>query len=334
MKDKLYEKSVSYTVHNTPLVSFIINHHNTTRETFQECIESIFSLSLSDSEKEIIIVDDGSETCPLEYINEHRDNIIYIRQRRKGTGCARNMGLDICSGKYIQFINSNDMLIQPAYEHCLDIIRYGNDVDTVIFNLSYNNTEQPAFNKDIKTNGTDFMQHNDLKSTPCGFVFSRLLLGKLRFKPDILHEDEDFTPRLILKAEHVMKTNAKAYFCRKGNTHDTTNNDIRNILKQLNDTEQTIFNLAALANNLQHRERIAMQRKVSRLTMDYICDIITLTHSKKQLEQRIDTLKSKGLFPLPQKRYTFKYRLFRQMTKSKNSRLLLFWLLKNMQRKQ
>ena len=329
MKEHLSGKHVPCIEHNTTFVSFIIIHNNTPRKLFRECIESIFTLSLSDCEKEIIVVDDGSDICPLDYIHEYSNDIIYIRQKSKGSGYAKNIGLDICKGKYIQFINSNDKLIKMSYEHCLDIIRYGEDVDTVIFNLSYNNAAEPTFNKDINITGIEFMQHNDLRSTTCGYIFRRLLLGKLRFNPYLLHEDEDFTPRLILKAEHIITTDIKACFCRNDISKNITGDDKRNNIKQLNDTEQIIFDLANLANNLQHRERIALQRKINKLTMDYICDIVSLTHSKKQLEQRIAILEAKGLFPLPQKGNALKYRFIRQLTRNKSSRLLLFWLLKN-----
>jgi glycosyltransferase involved in cell wall biosynthesis len=50
----------------------------------QQCLQSILSLSLSQDEREIIVVDDGSEVSPLNDMLEMRDEIIYIRQCNQG----------------------------------------------------------------------------------------------------------------------------------------------------------------------------------------------------------------------------------------------------------
>ncbi|MBO6217181.1 MAG: glycosyltransferase, partial [Prevotella sp.] len=47
------------------LISFIITYHNEPVEMLIKCIESIRSLSLQEYEREIIVVDDGSEISPI-----------------------------------------------------------------------------------------------------------------------------------------------------------------------------------------------------------------------------------------------------------------------------
>jgi hypothetical protein len=61
--------------------------------------------------------------------------------------------------------------------------------------------------------------------------------------------------------------------------------------------------------------------------MDYIYNIIMLTHSRQQLDQRLAELRSEGLFPLPNRNYTTKYTWFRRLT---NSRLGLSILLRTL----
>ena len=114
-----------------PLLSFIITCFNKPASQIAECIDSILKLSLRDEEREIIVVDDGSQEFILDSLTNIADNIIYIRQRTAGTGAARNTGLRMATGSYIQFIDGEDKLISEAYEHCIDLVRY-NEPDIVI----------------------------------------------------------------------------------------------------------------------------------------------------------------------------------------------------------
>ena len=49
-----------------PLVSFILTDYNLPTELLCEAIDSILRLSLRSTEREIIIVDDGSDSSPKE----------------------------------------------------------------------------------------------------------------------------------------------------------------------------------------------------------------------------------------------------------------------------
>lgn len=73
-----------------PLVSFIIPDYNVSADNLRECLDSIFSLSLSDKDREVIIVDDGSDESPINDIAKYIDKIVYIRQRNQGAAAARN----------------------------------------------------------------------------------------------------------------------------------------------------------------------------------------------------------------------------------------------------
>ena len=48
-----------------------------------ECIDSILALSLRPFEREIIIVDDGSNVSPMNGLMQYGDEIIYIRQKNR-----------------------------------------------------------------------------------------------------------------------------------------------------------------------------------------------------------------------------------------------------------
>ena len=102
----------------SPLVSFIITYHNEPADMLHACIESILALSLGDSEREIIIIDDGSDVSPVSFLTDCIDEVIYVRQRNMGLSQARNRGIDMAHGYFIQFVDADDAIIAPPYEQC------------------------------------------------------------------------------------------------------------------------------------------------------------------------------------------------------------------------
>ncbi len=311
-----------------PLVSFIITTYNLPLEYLVECLKSILQLSLNSREREIILVDDGSDISPINDLAEYQDDIIYIRQRNQGLSIARNTGLQNASGKYIQFVDGDDCLIQVGYEHCLDLLRYHNP-DIVHFTSS-----NKTFDKEVPyqysepISGSTYLYNNNLRAAAWCYTFKRDLLQQQRFTPGILHEDEEFTPILFLKAERIITTDTKAYYYRERKDsimHKTE--DKRHYLKRLADTEKVIFQLQEKSNYLSEPERIALNRRIAQLTMDYLYNTIVLAQNYKHLEKNIKRLHDKGLFPLPDKKYTKKYQIFAKAINNKITRKILFYTL-------
>lgn len=309
---------------NTPLISFIVTYHNEPIQLLKECLDSIFELSLSNEEREIILVDDGSDESPLNEIVEYRDKINYLRQPHMGVCTGRNNGITLSSGTYLQFIDADDCLITNSYEHCLDIVRYKNP-DMVLFNFTTEGTDVDTpylFNGPLS--GTEYMRHNNLKASVCSYIFRKKTLVDLRFTSGLEYgEDEEFTPQLILRAENIYVTETCAYYYRdriESVSHQTSS---RAQVKQFSDAEHVILYLDHLANTLPIDDRTALQRRVAQLTMDYIYNVIVKTHSEHQLNKRLEKLRGHGLFPLPDCDYTQKYKYFRKMINHKFGRKIL-----------
>ena len=307
----------------TPLVSFIVTYYNIPIDMLRECIESIVNLSLKEEEREIILIDDGSDVVPLDELIDYRDQIIYLRHKNMGVSDARNKGIDICKGKYIQFVDADDCLIKSNYEQCLEKVK-NNDPDMVLFRLSRDSVEvdSPEYFYGPVT-GTDYMRHNNLCASACSYIFRKKLLVGLRFTSGILHEDEEFSPQLILRADTVFSTDNCAYYYRERKGSRLNSNDPDNQKKKLDDAEYVIFELDHLAATLPSAERIALQRRVAQLSMDHIYNVIMSTHSEKILDEYLDRLRKRGLFPLPDREYTLKYSYFRKMINTKLGKKIL-----------
>lgn len=315
------------------IVSFILTYYNQPVKMLRGCLDSILALSLRPYEREIIIIDDGSTESPMNELMKYGDDIIYIRQKNKGLSEARNLGIRMASGAYLQFIDADDMLNQAAYEHSLDIVRY-NKPDMVVFDFTRQPTHGATFEDDGPMNGAKLMKSRNIHGTAWGYVFKRTILGKLRFTPGIYHEDEEFTPQLLLQAQTVYSTNAKAYVYRKHKGTITSKKDKRSKIKRLSDKHYVITSLQQLSLSLPHDEQKAMQRRVAQLTMDYIYNIIVQTRSRHYLDRKLAILQREGLFPLPDKAYTAKYKWFRRLTNSNFGLNLMIRVLPFMKRER
>lgn len=98
------------------MISVIIPVYNVERY-FERCILSIIRQTYSDLE--IILVDDGSPDSSPQICNDYarKDRRIkVIHKSNAGQGLARNDGLDIATGEYVTFVDSDDFLEQNAIE--------------------------------------------------------------------------------------------------------------------------------------------------------------------------------------------------------------------------
>lgn len=318
----------------TPFVSFIIPVYNVPVDMLRECLNSILALSLRPFEREIIVIDDGSAQSPFEELGTLADEIIYIRQKNKGVSVARNQGLHMAQGAFIQFIDGDDLLLRPTYEHVLDLARFGK-TDMVMFDFAETQQTDILYEDQAPTTGTELMHNSNIHGSAWGYLFSRSILGSLRFTQGVAYcEDEEFTAQLLLRAEFVHRTTAKAYYYRERNTSAIHAVDIRKRLQRLNDSKGVIYRLNEQSDRMPANDRAALSRRVAQLTMDYIYNVIMLTRSRHYLNRQLNELRRKGLFPLPDRDYTTKYKWFRRMTNSEIGLRMLMRLLPMMEKER
>ena len=96
-------------------ISVIMPVYNT-EKYLKQSIESVLNQTYDNIE--LIIINDGStdksEKIIKNYLN--RKNVIYKKINNSGVAHARNIGLSLCSGKYIAFIDSDDSINIEMYE--------------------------------------------------------------------------------------------------------------------------------------------------------------------------------------------------------------------------
>lgn len=100
-------------------------------------------LSQSYSLIEVIIVDDGSSDKSLEVARSYTDNrIIVITQKNAGAAVARNSGLKIASGDYIQFLDAGDCISPNKIEKQLMVLTENPEKLAVCDYIKFNNPDE------------------------------------------------------------------------------------------------------------------------------------------------------------------------------------------------
>lgn len=104
----------------TPLISVIVPIYQV-EAYLEECLDSI--LNQTYRQLEIILVDDGSpdrcgEICDRYASQDSRIKVIH--QTNQGLSAARNAGMDMATGEYISFIDSDDYIAPHFYEKLLE----------------------------------------------------------------------------------------------------------------------------------------------------------------------------------------------------------------------
>ena len=91
---------------STPCISVIIPTYNRCW-ILKEAIDSVLSQEYTDFE--IIVVDDGSNDATAALLSAYGDQITTIYQGNSGVSAARNAGILMAKGKYVAFLDSDDM---------------------------------------------------------------------------------------------------------------------------------------------------------------------------------------------------------------------------------
>lgn len=314
-----------------PIVSFIITYYCEPLPLLAECLRSVLQVrslmmqrGMAKQDFEIVVVDDGSQLSPLGMLKQMDEYICYIRQTNAGLSAARNAGLAAAHGEYVQFVDADDALLPHAY--CLLCPQSREEADIILFRFtseedrrheneaetSTENHTQAADEAECRRamSGTQYMLQHNVRASACCYLFRRSLLGELRFADGMLHEDELFTPLLLLRMHSVRDCTWPAYYYRQ-RPHTITHTDTAcHIARRLNDTETILHRLRDVANHLLGDDRRALMRRVEQLTTDYIYIMCKVEADRQERMRRMRQLTADGFLPLPLHPYTLRHWAF------------------------
>lgn len=197
-----------------------------------ECIDSILSQTYKDFE--VILVDDGSpDNCGRiceEYAVKHAC-ISVIHQQNQGQAAARNHAMPIAKGKWICFVDSDDLihprmlelLHQAVLEHDAPISQCGM-LEAVTLPEDFRKDREVRFQSLILDEETLVALH-DADQYPawvaCAKLIRRDLIEAYPFREGRVYEDNEAVCRWVCNGAALARTEEKLYFYR-GNPDSTT----------------------------------------------------------------------------------------------------------------
>lgn len=200
----------------SPLISVIIPVYKAEKH-FRKCMDCIINQTYKNLE--IILVDDGSpDNCGqmCDEFAKQDSRIRVIHKENGGQSSARNAALDIMTGDYVGFVDSDDWIETDMYQHLYNLISdYNAQISICGAKLEYLNGKISYFNTDYPKNKT-IRQYNTIEALTenfnnskityslCDKLYESKIFSNLRFTEGKIYEDMEIIPKCLENADRIV----------------------------------------------------------------------------------------------------------------------------------
>ena len=203
-----------------PLISVIMPAYNV-EKYIEKTLKNVLGQTFADFE--IVLINDGStdrtqEIC--ERIAAGDNRIRLINKKNGGVSDARNCGLDHMRGKYMTFVDSDDLMANDYLEYLYNLINMENDIQIstavgkeILEGQALQGREETKREvMSAEKAACKMLLRNEITHANWGKLYDVRLWEDVRFPLGKLYEDYDITYRVFAKADTVACGNAQKYF--------------------------------------------------------------------------------------------------------------------------
>lgn len=201
-----------------PNISIIVPFKNG-EKYLERCINNIKKQRYKDYE--MILIDDNSTDNSRKIIEKYKNDkkikYFYLKDDTIGVGKARNYGIENSRGKYILFVDVDDIIENDLLKNMKKYINEQYDVikfKMIIVNDKENKTDGPVFlNKTGEEAFNELCFKDKYLDSPCLYLIKKELFDKtnIKFPENMYHEDFGLIPILIAKAKKVASIDYYGY---------------------------------------------------------------------------------------------------------------------------
>ena len=213
-----------------PLISVIIPVYKV-EKYLEKCVKSVTDQTYANLE--IILVNDGSpdgcgDLCDKLAADDSRIRVIH--KENGGLSSARNAGIDVATGEYLSFIDSDDYITPTMIGNMYRLICESRSDIAVTGRIDKFEDGREIIN--FKTGESVFTGEEAIRKlllkdgidvSACDKLFHKSLFDGIRFPLGETNEDNAVMFKLLQRAERIAHTDtADYYYCHRGNSITTT----------------------------------------------------------------------------------------------------------------
>lgn len=261
---------------SSKLVSVIIPNYNSIN-FIKETLDSVFDQSYENIE--IIIVDDGSTDGSFEYIdNLNRANLKLVKNLMKGACSARNQGLLLAMGDYIQFLDADDLLQQNKievqvellenYDNCVAVCStkhfYGDISKSIVADTHFLYSTNKPLEFLLNLYGADGKQYGMVAQH--SWLAPKQVIDRAGFWDESLIKDQDgeFFCRVVMASKGVCYARNTVCYYRKHKKAGSISSgkSSKHLMSQLQSLNSKEAQLAIAKDTQAYKNAMGLQYKI------------------------------------------------------------------------
>ena len=292
------------------LLTYIVPLYNTEPYVLK-CLQSLVNQGLNPEQYEIIAVDDestdGTVAVADSFAREH-PVVRILCQSHAGVSSARNLALDHARGRYIQFVDSDDYLIEqsmaPLITRAIEL-----DLDVMVLNnrMAFPDgtvtiaSENASATTGVMT-GVEYLEGHCMTPYIWRYLIRREFFKQhnWRFDPSlIVCEDGEVIAQFMLQASRVAHHDAAPYCYVKRAGSAMNNTDINHLRNRLFSQVDSASSIDGTIKRFNETSRQVAPASVAGLRNVYLYFALTRAFSAGLVDDVLNRMRAVGLYPFP-----------------------------------